>query len=136
MSYFADPATLPPGLRLGQTGALLGSPTTKGLYTFTVRANNFGNQNGFATVTVGIGTEAPIVSQAPLAKAKVGEPYRGTIRAIGVPTPTFGAIDPTKLPAGLILTTAGELTGTQLLRAHTFLMSRRSTEFCPMGSAP
>jgi predicted extracellular nuclease len=56
---------LPPGLTLSSAGALTGTPTTGGSFTFTIRASNaYGSSDGTFTVTIGAATTSTVVASS------------------------------------------------------------------------
>ena len=71
---FSETGNLPPGLRLNPaTGALTGTPTTAGTYTFTVTVSNGDNPDAVRTYTLqvrgGAAAAAPIPALGPAALA-------------------------------------------------------------------
>ena len=118
---------LPPGLSLDlDSGALFGSPTDAGTYTFSVSATNAAGSvtGGPYLLTV---NEAPaITSGAPPSAGVVGQPYTFTFTATGTPAPTFAVTDGA-LPNGLSLgTVSGMLSGSPTV-AGTYTFSVRAT---------
>jgi alpha-tubulin suppressor-like RCC1 family protein len=71
---------LPPGLALSSTGALTGTPTTRGTYTFTVRASNGIFADGAQEVTLKV--EAPTPSAPTLHSTYPDSPSNATEIAI------------------------------------------------------
>jgi len=115
--------SLPPGLTLNTTtGAITGTPTTAGTYTFTVKVTDSIGQTGSTSCTITIPTGvSPSCTSLP-GSGTVGTPYTGTLTASGgVPPYTF-AITSGSLPPGLTLnTTTGAVTGTPTVSgAYTF----------------
>jgi hypothetical protein len=95
---------LPPGISLGSNGSLSGSPTTPGVYNFTVQAtdalNNRAQRAGVLTVA------APLtITTASLANGTLGVAYSAGLAATGgVPPLSNFSISAGSLPAGLTLT--------------------------------
>jgi hypothetical protein len=94
---------LPPGISLGSNGSLSGSPTTPGVYNFTVQAtdalNNRAQRAGVLTVA------APLtITTASLANGTLGVAYSAGLAATGgVPPLSNFSISAGSLPAGLTL---------------------------------
>ncbi|MCJ0901938.1 putative Ig domain-containing protein [Rhodococcus sp. ARC_M6] len=108
-----DPAKLPTGMTF-TNGALSGTPTTAGTYTFILQATNGVGTPTTLTVTLTIAAApaAPAFTDtAPVAlDAVVGTALTREFPVTGNPTPTVTVIDPATLPAGMTFTD-GTLTG-------------------------
>ena len=76
LSFSAPPGGVPPGLTLSSTGVISGTPTSAGLYTFTVTATDTTGASGSGAVTLAIG---------------------------GVPTKLAFAMQPVSTPTGITL---------------------------------
>lgn len=112
--------TLPAGLTLTAAGLLAGTPSAAGTSTVTIRGTD---ANGcFATVTYTMviaeaatppaGCPAIALSPTTLPNGRVGVAYTQTITGSGGTAPyTFG-VTAGALPAGLVLTSVGLLSGT------------------------
>ncbi|MCB1920939.1 MAG: DUF4214 domain-containing protein, partial [Candidatus Competibacteraceae bacterium] len=102
---------LPAGLTLTTTGALTGTPTASGDFTPTITVTDAQGQTGARVypLTVAAATALTLVNPT-LPDGVVNAPYQQTLTALGGRFPyTFSA---TSLPAGLILSADGLLTGT------------------------
>ena len=105
--------SLPPGININtSTGALSGTPTTQGAYTFTVRATDALGKSSLAssdTITV----RAPVVLSGTAPKATKTVPYSFTLGRTGGWGPFAYSITAGGLPAGLTLNTStGVISGT------------------------
>ena len=110
--------TLPPGIQLGSNGAISGTPTASGAFTFTVQANGSTNND---TKTLSIFVLAPLELQdltgkkAPTtgltASSLVNAPLTTGLKAVGGRAPyVFSSSG--SLPPGVALDTAtGAITG-------------------------
>lgn len=107
---------LPPGLTLSAAGAISGTPTTSGSYSFTGQVRD--TASGVATytyaMTIGIGTTPLSITTPSLPGGTAGTAYTSTtLAASGGTSPyTWSVASGSTLPAGLSLSTAGALSGT------------------------
>src|SRR5690606_15460875 len=104
---------LPPGLALADDGDLGGTPTTVGVYSFMVMAEDAdATSNGFRSYTVEIFPE-PTIQPDDLATAQVGVPYEQQVSvANGGAASYVFSIQSGALPAGMSLASDGWITGT------------------------
>ncbi len=90
-SFTNSAGSLPPGLTLQSGGILSGTPTTTGVFTFTVTATDSLGCNGSNTYTVVIST-CPSLGLGPAAMTNVflGQVYNNAFTAVGgQPSVTF-----------------------------------------------
>jgi hypothetical protein len=127
----ASAGTLPPGLNLSSSGALSGTPTTAGAYTFSVVAANGTLPNANAgpfTITV---SNAPVITSAPPPAAVVNTSYTHTFTASQTtPAITWGlASGSNPFPPGLdIVPTSGVFSGTPTMTGtYTFTVQATNT---------
>ena len=123
-------SSLPPGMQLvsgppfvnaGQT-ALIGPPTTPGIYSFTLRATDTANSGNIAEHTFTarvvpmhlVSPPLPFMPSFVLPSGLVGQPYYFSLKAAGgTPPYTFGPYEfAPLLPPGLTLSADGILSGT------------------------
>lgn len=108
--------SLPPGLQLLASGAIVGVPASDGTFTMNVTVNN-GTQTASKSFTIVIapaptGLQIPPTSAA-LPNATVGILYRAPLTVTGARTPVFwSASAGSVLPPGLAIDTSGALVGT------------------------
>jgi uncharacterized repeat protein (TIGR03803 family) len=107
---FATSSGLPPGLTLSTGGVLSGMPTSDGFYTFTVSASD--SNGGTASKTYNLFINPPVmITTTSLPGGAVSTAYNQTLQASGGTTfLNFSATG--TLPAGLVLNSAGVLSGT------------------------
>ncbi len=113
-TYTLAGGALPPGLNLQSGGTLSGIPLTAGSYTFTVKATD--STGGTASGTFGITIALPpLTINAPLPLATgvvtIGYPTQ-TISAKGGTAPYTFVVSTGSLPAGLTLSSTGNIAGT------------------------
>ncbi|RWB20854.1 MAG: autotransporter domain-containing protein [Mesorhizobium sp.] len=116
-AYIVSAGTLPPGLSFDANGLLSGTATTPGSYSFTVKATDSSTGTGApfslsVSYTAQVATATIVVDPATLPNATAATAYSNTITASGGIAPYTYATTAGALPAGMSLTTAGELTGT------------------------
>lgn len=101
---------LPPGLSLAASTAsavlLNGTPTTEGIFNFTVRVVN-GNREAVRSLAITIGSAALTITTATLPDGAAGVAYTAGITATGGQGPYLWSVSSGTLPAGLGLTSAG-----------------------------
>lgn len=111
-TYSVTAGSLPAGLTLDPaTGAITGTPTATGPYSFTIEAAN--TAGTVSTVISGVVEAAPVDSdEPPLGGFTVGVPFTGSVEIDGEPAPTYSVTDG-ELPDGLTLDpVTGAITGT------------------------
>ncbi len=110
-TFNVSSGALPAGLSLSGGGALSGTPTAAGSFSFAVQVKDANNatatQSYVLTVIAGVG-----INTTSLAAGTVGSPYNQTISASGGTTPYVFTISAGNLPAGLTLAGSGVLSGT------------------------
>ncbi|OGU14423.1 MAG: hypothetical protein A2076_16820 [Geobacteraceae bacterium GWC2_53_11] len=109
--------TLPPGLTLGAgTGVISGKPTTAGVYTFTVSVQDPDSRKDSVSLSVLV-LDPVTVATTSLSSWTAGQSGYSQIvsGSGGLGSLTWIAVDPTKLPPGLSIDTAGKITGTPLI---------------------
>jgi hypothetical protein len=124
---YAIASGLPPGLSLNtSTGAITGTPTTAGSFSFTVKVTDGA---GAAATTNGcqITINRAIVSVACPGGGEVGQAYSSNLTASGAASPYTYAIASGSLPPGLSLNAStGAITGTPMA-AGTFTFTATAT---------
>ncbi|TVR58370.1 MAG: hypothetical protein EA422_16195 [Gemmatimonadales bacterium] len=113
-TWSLDSGSLPAGLTLSPAGAISGTPTADGTFTFTVRvtgANELSDTRQF-TLVIDPAPEPPTISTSSLPEGMVGESYGATMEASGGSTPYSWSLASGSLPAGLSLSTGGVISGT------------------------
>jgi hypothetical protein len=111
---------LPPGLNLSSLGAIAGTPTIAGTYTFTIHATDASapNRTDTATLTVQV-QPALCITTLQLPDTTIGATYAQTLAAAGGTPPYTWTIASGTLPAGLTLTAAGNIAGIAITAGST-----------------
>ena len=129
--YAVTAGTLPTGLTLSTTGVLSGTPTRGGVFTFTVSATDASTGAGPYTasqpVTLTVTASAIAVTPANLTAGTRGTPYAATVAAAGGVAPYTYTIASGALPAGLTLSTTGQISGTPTV-VGSFAFQVRATD--------
>ncbi|WP_267555763.1 putative Ig domain-containing protein, partial [Rhizobium rhizogenes] len=138
-SYAITAGSLPAGLALSSAGVISGTPTGGGTYNFTLTATDSSTGTGapFAVAKAySITIAAPTITVAPttLAAATLNASYSETITASGGTSTYTYAVTAGALPAGLTLSSAGDLSGTPTA-AGTFNFTVTATD-SSTGSGP
>ena len=105
---------LPAGLTLASGGAISGTPTAAGTFSFTVQATDSVSATGSTTLTVTIvaaPTALAITTASPLLSGYVSGAYSQTFRATGGTPPYAWSVTAGALPGGLTLSGGGTLAG-------------------------
>ncbi len=133
---------LPNGLSLNAaTGAITGTPTVAGTFSFTITATDTNGCVGSRAYSIVIAPPAcPVITVNPatLPDGVVGSPYNQTISATGGTAPYTFSITAGALPNGLSLnTTTGEITGTPTTGAGSFnfTITAKDANLCPGSRA-
>jgi uncharacterized protein YhjY with autotransporter beta-barrel domain len=115
-TYAVTSGSLPAGLTLSSAGALSGTPTVYGNYSFTVTATDSSTGNGPYTgsqaYTLSITASTPTITTASVANGTVGVSYNQTISSSNGNAPYTYSISAGSLPTGLSLSSGGVISGT------------------------
>lgn len=113
-SWSIQSGSLPPGVTLSSEGALSGTPTAEGSFTFVVRATGGGGSVDTETETLVV--RQPVAATSPFsgtgAKAEVGIPFTKAQTATGGNGAFTWTLASGGLPAGLALAADGTVSGT------------------------
>ena len=130
-TYAVSAGALPAGLTLNTaTGALSGTPTVAGNFTFSIRATD-STTGTAATVTnaytLALSAPTITINPATLPAGVFSVAYNQTLAATGGTAPYTYAVTVGALPAGLTLSSAGVLSGTPTV-SGAFAFTVRATD--------
>lgn len=126
-TYTISSGTLPTGLSLNSsTGAVTGTPTYYGAYSFTIQA---ANETGSVTQSFsGAINKAPTWDDETLADALYDTAYSDSLSTLSYPVATF-SVTSGSLPTGLTLSSSGTLSGTSTATGnHNFTITATNSE--------
>ena len=105
---------LPAGLTLSGSGVISGTPTATGTSSFTIQVADSGKPANSATrtLTLTIAGTALAIATASLPAGSVSTSYNAVLIGTGGTQPYKWSIAAGSLPLGLVLSTAGTLSGT------------------------
>lgn len=111
-SWSISSGALPSGLALSAAGAITGTPTTGGAFTFTVQLSDSFSATATKQFSITVAATLSISTAASLPYGVIGASYSQTLTAIGGMPPYTWTLTAGTLPAGLTLGSAGTITGT------------------------
>jgi hypothetical protein len=135
---------LPPGLSLGSSGALTGTPTTAGTFGFTASVLS-GTQNVQRAVSITIGGSGLTIDTSVLPGGAIGTSYSQTLQASGGSGSYQWSVAGGQLPPGVSLSAGGTISGTPttagifnftLAVASGTLSAQRALTITVSGAAP
>jgi hypothetical protein len=106
---------LPAGLNLSSNGAITGTPSVPGNFTFAVRVTDATTptvQTATATLSISVAGTLLAITTSSLPSATVGTAYSASLTATGGTPPYAWTVTSGSLPTGLSLSSAGAVTGT------------------------
>jgi hypothetical protein len=104
---------LPTGFTLSSGGAITGTPTTAGIWSFTIQVSDGTSATATQVLSITI-TTGPlvIITSSPLIPGATAVGYSQTLSASGGNPPYTWSVLSGSLPPGLILSSAGTISGT------------------------
>jgi uncharacterized protein (TIGR03437 family) len=122
---------VPPGMSVANYGGIVGTPTTAGSYTFTVRAIDVNNCFGDRTYTLNVTCPTITINPAGVPSGTVGTAYSQTFSATGGTAPYSFGTNASALPPGLTLNTNGSLSGTPTAAgSYSFIVRGNDANGC------
>ncbi len=112
-TWSVSAGTLPPGLVLNSSsGALTGTPTTAGAYSFTAKVTDAASSSATASASINISSALVITTGTALPGAVAGTAYRQALSSSGAVGNTTWTLTSGALPTGITLdATAGVISG-------------------------
>lgn len=126
---------VPAGMNLSSGGTFSGTPTSGGMFNFTVTATDNGGFTGSRAYTITVAAATITVGPAFLPNGNAGQAYSSTISAGGGTPPYSYAISSGSLPSGITLSPSGVISGTSTV-AGNFTFTVRSTDSSTGAGAP
>jgi hypothetical protein len=127
-SFDLSSGALPDGLTLSGGGVLSGTPSHAGSFMFSVRVTDAGGCQGLQSYALTLTCGSITLTPASLPAGTVGAAYSQTaLQASGGNAPHSFSVSAGALPSGLMLTTAGVLSGTPT-QAGSFNLTVRATD--------
>ena len=128
--------TLPAGLSLAGC-SVTGTPAAAAKTVLTVRISDAGSPAAVVSgqLSLVIAPPALTLATATLPAATVGQPYAGSLSATGGTAPYSYSISAGSLPAGLVLSSAGAITGTPTTAASSTFTATVTDSGSPQMSA-
>ncbi|MDZ3832818.1 MAG: putative Ig domain-containing protein [Sphingopyxis sp.] len=129
-SYAVTSGALPAGVVLATDGALSGTPTAGGTFSFTVTVTDSGVGGPFsasAAYSLDVASPSIAVTPASLPSAMMEAPYSASLSASGGTGPYSYAVSSGALPGGLTLSPAGVVSGTPTVHG-TFAFTVTATD--------
>ncbi len=137
-TYSLTAGALPAGMSLSSAGVLSGTPTSGGVFNFTVTATDasggVGPYSGSRAYTVTIAAPTISISPATLPNPVYGAPYSQTLSSTGGTAPRTFSLAAGTLPTGMSFSSAGVLSGTPI-SAGTFNFTVAATD-ASTGTGP
>jgi uncharacterized delta-60 repeat protein len=111
-SFAVTSGALPPGLSLASGGAITGSPTQSGTFSFRITATGWGNCTGSRDYMLTVGCSTITITPASLPGGTIGVAYSQSVS--GTPAGIYSySVTSGALPTGLTLNgSTGAITGT------------------------
>lgn len=125
----------PPGLLGFINGAISGTPTTPGTYTFRFRVVDANGNSASADLSITIDGPGLRFETSSLPAGEVGVPYSSALRLDGSPANATFQLSAGTLPPGLTLSPAGLISGNPSL-AGNFNFNIRATTPTASADAP
>lgn len=114
--YVVESGELPPGLKLGnlsnKSGLVSGVPTEPGVFRAWIALKDICGNSSELLFEFQIWVQRWAIATETLKPATVGAPYSFQLRGKGVPSTVTWEITDGALPAGLVLTSQGAISGT------------------------
>ena len=138
-TFAVTAGALPPGMTLSSAGVLSGTPTASNMFNFTVTATDSstgtGPYTGSRAYTLTVVPPTLNLTPTTLPNGAVASAYTQSFTASGGTAPYTYTVATGALPAGLMLSSAGVLSGTPTA-GGTFNFTARATDSTTGAGAP
>lgn len=138
VTWSVPPGTLPAGLTLSAGGVITGTPTVAGTFSFTVTASDSSapQEVFMQTLSIVVAPQKPLViTSTSVPNGYVGANYSFQLTASGGLGNRTWSVSAGTLPAGLVLTAAGVISGTpQYLQNSTFTVMVTDSSPIPLST--
>lgn len=111
-TYSVSSGVLPTGITLSTAGVLSGTPTLSATYNFTITATDANNCTGSQSYSITVSCPTITVDPAVLPAGVIGTTYNKQLASSGGTASYSYSISSGALPAGLLLSTSGLISGT------------------------
>jgi hypothetical protein len=111
LTFSVSAGSLPAGMSLSGAGLLSGTPTAAGTTSFTVTVTDAAGATASQTYTLTVNA-APAITTASVPSWTISQPYSQAIATSGGTGSLSFSVSSGTLPAGLMLSSAGVLSGT------------------------
>jgi hypothetical protein len=111
-SWGISSGTLPPGLAITSAGAIQGTPTTAGTYTFSPRATDRTGVDATRQLSITIASLGPVITTTALPNGQALIAYSFALASTGGTPPYSYSVTNGSVPSGFVLTPDGQLFGT------------------------
>jgi len=112
INWSVNSGAQPTGLQLSNSGAITGTPTTAGNYSFAIEASTTSGQTAIANYAFTVTSNFAIVNASPLPIATLHESYTYGFASANGSGPVQWAVTGGVLPPGMGMNSNGTLTGT------------------------
>lgn len=125
---------LPPGITLSATGSLAGTPTRVGVFSVSVKVTDSSPRPQTATIAYEliVAPQPLLVATTALPGATVHSPYVASLTASGGTSPFTWRIVSGHLPAGITMSSAGNLSGVPTATPGTYPITVQVSDSSPI----
>ncbi|HET7306683.1 MAG TPA: putative Ig domain-containing protein [Gammaproteobacteria bacterium] len=131
-TFGVSSGALPAGITLDSSGTLSGTPTAGGNFGFTVTATDSNGDTGVQNYKLTVDPPTITIAPSGLPPANYGTAYSQKLTASGGTAPYSFSISAGALPAGLSLSSTGDISGTPTA-AGTFNFTVQAADSSPGG---
>src|SRR5215472_3541384 len=138
-SWTISSGSLPAGLALSSSGQITGIPSTVGTSSFTVSVTDSSSPpksaSANSSITIAAAAASVQITTSSLADGQTDTPYSASLAATGGAAPYTWSVSSGSLPAGLTLSSAGQISGTPTTAATSLFTVVVSDSSSPVQNA-